>query len=201
MQQRRGSPGDLAQLPPSHIYEGTFLPGDAGAGTSRTYGLVFAIRRSFHSKATSHRFVVHHRGRAATLSLRLGGWVHFTGLHIDPVLPMSAKKRLLTDIAGHLARQDGVKFLMGDFNFAAGGETRYDGEGKPTTSDPAMANFFDEQFEGWAHQPAMTFRRMARDVGGATTASRIDRIYSNLTAFSLAAYSAKVGVKGDLFDR
>lgn len=66
-----------------------------------------------------------------------------------------------------------------------------------------MANFFDEHFEGCAemHQPDMTFRRVARDVGGAITTSRIDRIYSTLTAFSLAQYAVQVGVRGDLFDR
>lgn len=43
-------------------------------------------------------------------------------------------------------------------------------------ADQSLANFFDEHVEGWAeaHQPDMTFRRVARDIGGTT--SRRDRM-------------------------
>lgn len=100
----RRCPGDLSQLPPSHDYEGKFLPVDSASANSRAGGLVFAVGRSLRPSATGRRFMVHQRGRAATLSLRLGEWVH-----IDPTLPMSAMGRLLTDIAAHLSRQGGIK--------------------------------------------------------------------------------------------
>lgn len=53
-----------------------------------------------------------------------------------------------------------------------------------------------DSFEGWAelHQPDMTFRRLAREVGGHVSVSRIDRIYSNITALTLERYSVQVGV-------
>lgn len=100
--------GRFVAAPPSHVYEGTFLPVDHAAATSRAGGLVFGV----NSRATARRFEAHQRGRAATLSLHLGSWVHFTGLHMDPTLPMSSKRRLLTDMAAHLQRQEGIKFLL-----------------------------------------------------------------------------------------
>lgn len=144
------------------------MPADLEAGTSLAGGLI-AVTHILLGSATGQRFTVHQRGRSATLSFHLGHWMHLSGIHVDPGLTMRARRRLLTHIWQHLSRQEGIKFLLGDFNFVAGGESRFDGVGKPTTDDSAMATFFDELFECSAelHQPDMTFHRMV-----ATSAAR-----------------------------
>lgn len=166
-QECRRCMGDLSELPATHECEGTFLPVDGDSATSRAGGLVIAVSRKLLRRASGRRFTLHQRGRAATLSLRLGHWVHITGVHDDPTLPLGARRRLLAAISAHLARQSGVKFVLGDFNFVAGGETRYDGDGRPTTADSSTAAYFDELFEGWAelHQPDMDIQATIEGIG------------------------------------
>lgn len=107
-----GAAADVPRL------QGHLLPEDADAATSRAGGLVFAISRELMAHAPlEEALCCIRKGRAATLSLRLGGWVHFTGMHIDPTLPMSAKRRLLADVATHLSGHSGIKFLLGGVLF------------------------------------------------------------------------------------
>lgn len=141
LQECRGTPGDLSQLPPSHNYQGTFGPVDQAAGASRAGGLVFHVREVYQ-RATDRHLIIHQRGRVATLSLLLGQWVHISGFHLDPDCFLMS---LLTWAAFKVSNFDWVTLR----DFVAGGETRYDAEGKPTTSDHTMTAFFDDSFEGW----------------------------------------------------
>lgn len=150
-----------------------------------------------------HRFVMRHRGQLATLSWLLGQWFHVTGLHINLGLPLGLRRHLLRDIGELHSRCGGDKFLAGEFSFLVGRESLYNSEGLTTTADPATATYLDELFEGWAelHKPDPTFRRLAREVGDASTTSRIDWIYSDVNIVTLDTVAVQVGVHGRFMHR
>jgi hypothetical protein len=115
--------------------------------------------------------------------------VHILNVHVTPSYEMQLKKDLLTLIRGTLAPLEGTIFMGGGWNFFVAEESRFDPNTATSTAttDVGLARYFDDIFPTFAelHQGDYT-RRQLRN-GHISTLSRIDRIYTDLSAPILLA--------------
>lgn len=198
LQETRGAPADLTQLPPSHEYVGAFAEIDADSANSRSGGVVIGLRREVWQAARRVVAETLARGRVLRLSLLLDRWVHLVNVHVDPALPLSVRRRLLRRLADAANRCQDMVLIGGDWNFVAGGDARERLDAGKTREDEGMNGLFDDLFSNFAEmmQNEMTFRRLPRDVGGSIVFSRIDRIYANLHYAAISQLAASIGVRG-----
>lgn len=165
-QETWGTPADLLALPPTHRYEGTSCP-TVGLGASSAGGTVLCLKVALFDRASEVRRTAHARGRALIVSLRLGDWVHFTAVHVDPALSHLHKRRLLSKISTFLHQQSGNSyFLVGDWNFLASDECRMSGSGDDIRNNESLGRRFDECFESYVElmQRDFTYRRLGKTV-------------------------------------
>lgn len=81
-------------------------------------------------------------GRATTLSLCLGEWVHFAVAHVDSPQTLATRKRLISDMSSYLEVQPVVVFVMGDWNFVHPDETRMTSTGDELRPTVNLAQLF-----------------------------------------------------------
>lgn len=195
-------PADLDTLPPTHRYEDTSMPLTTDA-TTTSGGTILAIRSTLYDKATRRHTQTHMRGRALTVSVYIGQWLHFCAVHVDSSHTMLKRQKMLQDIANYHKDRAGGSFLLGDWNLIHTDETRLLSSGMKVCSDAHLAKFFEDTFLGFLElrQPEHTFRRLARSAGASSTFSRIDKIYTSDHPCTLAPYLVQAWVKGDLSTR
>lgn len=154
-----------------------------GPAMSALGGVILAVHLSIVGAASEIRAHTHThmRSRAITVSLVLGGWVHLTNVRMDPTLPYAQKRRLIIEISHILSRQRGNSYMLGDWNLVLPDESRMSGLGVDIdTMDTmdTMADVFDDNFRNHIElvQRDLTFGRLAREIGGHSVVSIIDRI-------------------------
>lgn len=132
------------------------------------------------------------------VSLLLDRWIHFLNLHIDPALPLGARRKLLRTIAEDADRCQDTVVIGGDFNFVAGGDARERLDEGKQKEDEGMNGLFDDLFGRYAEmaQQEMSFRRLPRASGGAVVFSRIVRLYTNIHFAALSQFTLSTGVRG-----
>jgi endonuclease/exonuclease/phosphatase family metal-dependent hydrolase len=150
-------------------------------------GMLTMINRKLmvHPQAPLHTIL--DAGRCTSTTI-FNGLLPITiiNVHIPPIYEAQAKKELLHKIASDIKDSDSIIFLMGDFNFIASEEYRFD----PTTvtnlpADHSLALYFDGLFPKFCelHQGDFTRRQIRHNQ--LATLSRLDRIYTNLSAAHL----------------
>lgn len=117
----RGTAEDLAGLPATHKYYGSFAA-RAGVASSRCGGVFLALDKRVAEQAMEVRTTEHMAGRAITLSILMRTWNHFTLVHVDSACLLSTRRRLFHRISAFHAELQGPKFLMGDRNFVHPGD-------------------------------------------------------------------------------
>lgn len=199
IQETKGCDEDMLMLPSTHQYSGSFAM-LTGPASSPSGGVVVAIHKALIDRATQSYTTTHSRGRAMTVSLCLSTWVHVTTLNVEPALPFGDKRRLLARIADWHTNTSGLKILLGDCNFLASDECRMAENGTDLISDNNMGAYFDDRFPMFIElmQRGFTFRRLSREVGGASVFSRIDRVYIEVHPTAMEDVTATVTVRGDI---
>lgn len=190
LQETRGCEADLLLLPHAHRYYGSFSE-TTGPASSSSGGVAIAVCTDFVGRAEPVRTTIHSRGHALTLSLYILGWIHITSIHVDPTFSFAAKRRLLANIAEWHSGHDGVKIMLGDWNFLANDECRMSG-------DNNMGAFFDDRFPNFIElmQRDFTFCRLSREEGGSSVFSRIDRVYIEVHPTAMEDVTTTVTIRG-----
>lgn len=146
------------------------------------------IKTTLARAAANSSVAVHLRGRASTKSIYISQWLRFTAVQVDSSMSYRCRKQLLSDIAAYHTLNDGVVFLLGDWNFLHPDEARLLSSGEELRPSTALASHFEDMFKDYIErrQQTPTFRRLARASGDAAFFSRIDRIYTNIHPTTLA---------------
>jgi endonuclease/exonuclease/phosphatase family metal-dependent hydrolase len=184
LQETHGSDADV-ELMQSEFVE--YLLFNSPHSNPAAGGVVTMLARRFITlpQAVWHREIDPGRCTATTF-FTLGTPVLVINIHMPPHYDAAAKKQLLLKIRNIICPSQAVVFFLGDFNFIASEEHRFD----PSTSlhitaDHALAFYFDELFPQLCelHQGDYT-RKQVRD-DRISTLSRLDRIYTNIAAAHL----------------
>lgn len=146
------------------------------------------------------RHWVHQRGRMLTVSLRLGQWAHFSAIHLNPALTLTAKKLALTSLRTASDVLPGARIVLGDWNFMHLGDARATYGGREVATNDDLSRHFESEFTAYAelYQREYTFARSSRSLATSATFSRIDRVYCSLPQVDLERYCIHTGVVGQL---
>lgn len=124
VQETRGAVGDLAQLPGTHIFYGSFCDVDEGSSNSRVGGVFVGTKRQVAQSSRRCLCRELHPGRILVLSLLLGVCIHAVNAHIVPQWTLRYKREVIQTMASEIDRCQGVVFVGGDWSCVAGWYTR-----------------------------------------------------------------------------
>jgi exonuclease III len=207
LQETRGTAGDLATLPDTHLYFGTFLLPDEVAGASRAGGVVTAIHKTIIDKIDNICESVLSAGRCLAIWLQGPGIdIVFINVHLNPQWTFIQKKIVLAAIANYIKiHSSSIVLLGGDWNFVHSDDRRFDTESATETasSDPiaqAFENIFADLVE--LAQPNYTrANSLLAPTAALKTLSRIDRLYTNVPPADLHDLLVQVDTVGSVLDR
>lgn len=105
LQETRGSPGDLATLPQAdHAWYGSFFAYSVVSGGSRRGGVVLGLSRRLLAMFPRVEHIEIVSGRAQLVRCRREAsdeGVAIFNVHLEPGLPIEAKKRLIDSVWAH----------------------------------------------------------------------------------------------------
>jgi hypothetical protein len=207
MQETRGTAGDLASLPASHLHFGSFLNPNEEVGSSRAGGVVTSIHKDLIDKVltiSEHFFAA---GRCH--GLRIAGQsfeVLCINIHLNPQWTYLQKKGLLVGITKYIRRYpSAIVLLGGDWNFIHSDDRRFDATtGNETAGTDPIAQVFEGLFGDLVELAQPNYTRansLLAPAAGLTTLSRIDRLYTNLPPADLHDLLVQVDTVGSVLDR
>ena len=118
--------------------------------------------------------------------------VSFVCVHLEPALNREQRKDFLRKVRRCIPENDDV-YLGGDFNFLALGDKKHMiKQGTMLSECASIATYFQEQFQDFTelYQPEPTRRAMRNNT--VYSASRLDRIYTNVHHILLDMYDISV---------
>lgn len=123
----RGTAGDIAHLPGTHVWHGTFAPHDIDASTTRAGGVVIGVSRDMQRRWECLEHVTLARGRALAIRFYRHGRVVllFIAVHLYPALAGGSQLSLFGCIREAMCVVPGALTIVGgDWNFVLQDEGR-----------------------------------------------------------------------------
>lgn len=137
------------------------------------------VSTRFWDTVRAHSWVVHARGRAASLSMSRNSWNTVSAVHINPAWSMAAKRTLLRQLATQTRRTRGFKIRLGDWKFVAAGESPQERASAIAGGADYIPNsLFDELFDECVElqQHERTWQRLPRSPSGEAMFCRLDHL-------------------------
>jgi hypothetical protein len=207
LQETRGTAGDLASLPHTHLHFGTFLNPDEETGSSRAGGIVTSIHKRIIDQVSIISEKYFAAGRCH--GLRLAGAlfdVLCINVHLNPQWTYLQQKALFTAISKFIKQHPSAILLLGgDWNFVHSDDRRFDtATSTETASSDPIAIVFESTFRELVELAQPNYTRansLLAPTAALRTLSRIDRIYTNIPPADLHDLFIQVNTVGSLLDR
>jgi hypothetical protein len=207
LQETRGTAGDLASLPGSHLHFGSFLNPDEVLGSSRAGGVVTSVRMNIIDRITDISEKVIAAGRCHGLFLKGADFeLLCINVHVCPQWTFIMKKGLLCAIAKLILKYPAaILMLGGDWNFIHSDDRRLDTDSAAEVAgnDP-IATAFEGTFCDLVELAQPNYTRansLLAPTAALKTLSRIDRLYTNVPPAELHDLSVQVDTVGSVLDR
>lgn len=202
-QETRGGEGDLATLPSSHIWFGTFMAFSTASGGSAGGGCIIGMRRRLQGHFPRICHEVRLQGRAHALLCLPGAsddGLLLIIVHMESASPISVRKGVVDDIAALVARHYRcIPVAIADWNFVHADDPRVDLRRLEEVAafDPLASHFERRLSEFIELEQAAPTRRQMSD-GVAVSVSRLDRLYARICPAELGDMVIKAMALGDM---
>ena len=199
LQEAHGCPGDLLTLEHevgTHRAFGSFSS-SPGVG-----GVVVLVHKHIMGDAAMVVSSTIATARCIEVSIVYNDtMLQLINVHVDPAAPFREKELLYVDVAAACtSSSDGLCIMGGDFNHQPLGEHRFNLQnGRDIQYYEAIAHTFDRLFCAFTelHQP--NFTRVKMEGNLCASASRLDRMYTNIQPIDLMDSMPKICTVHDVF--